>query len=71
MGESKRRKEQMGEKYGQEPALFPWLPVTKKQADQFVTWSIRATWLGIGGLIAWWVTVRFIGPALGWWNVVG
>ena len=71
MGDAKRRKERLGDKYGKEPPLFPWLPVTKSQADQFVKWSIRGTWVGIGALIVWWVTVRFIGPTFGWWNLVG
>lgn len=69
MGDSKRRKESLGEKYGQEENILPWLPVKKSQADQFVKLSSRGAWIGIGLLIALWVTVRFIGPALGWWQV--
>ena len=30
MGEAKRRKEILGEKYGQEQSILPWLPITKK-----------------------------------------
>lgn len=69
MGESKRRKEALGEKYGLEPNILPWVPLTKSQAQQFAKWSTQGAWIGIGCLIAWWVTVRFIGPAFGWWEV--
>lgn len=70
MGESKRRKAALGEKYGQEAQIVSWLPITKKQAEQFVEWSTRGAWIGIGLLVASWVTVRFIGPAFGWWQIV-
>jgi hypothetical protein len=69
MGESKRRKEALGEKYGQEAPIFPWLPVTKSQGEQFVRWTTRGAWLGISFLVIYWVTIRFIGPGLGWWQV--
>lgn len=69
MGDSKRRKESLGEKYGQEPNVLPWLPVTKNQAQKFVSWSTRGAWVGIGALVIYWVVVRFIGPGLGWWQV--
>lgn len=69
MGDAKRRKETLGEEYGKEPKLFSWLPLTKSQAQQFVKWSNRGAWIGIGLLAASWLTVRFIGPALGWWQV--
>ena len=70
MGESKRRKENLGDKYGQEANIFSWLPVTKTQADQFVKWSTRGAWFGIGALVVWWLIVRLVGPALGWWDVI-
>jgi fatty acid desaturase len=69
MGESKRRKEALGEKYGKEENILPWLPVTKGQADQFVKLSNRGAWIGIIFLVVYWVTIRFIGPAFGWWQV--
>ncbi|PSB29035.1 DUF2839 domain-containing protein [Stenomitos frigidus] len=69
MGESKRRKETLGEKYGQESNILPWLPVTKTQASQFVQLSTRGAWIGIGTLVAVWITIRFIGPVFGWWQV--
>ena len=70
MGEAKRRKTALGEKYGQSPQIFPWLPFTKSQAQQINQWVNRGAWIGIGFLVAWWVTIRFIGPAFGWWQVV-
>lgn len=69
MGEAKRRKTALGEKYGQDPQIFPWLPITKKQAEQFVNLTTRGTWIGIGFLVVSWIIIRFIGPAFGWWQV--
>ena len=69
MGESKRRKEALGEKYGKESYILPWLPITKTQGQQFVKWSNRGAWMGIGFLVVSWVTIRFIGPVFGWWQV--
>ena len=71
MGDAKRRKEKMGERYGQEENIVSWLPFTKTQADQFVEWSSRGAWIGIGLLAILWVTVRFLGPAFGWWEIRG
>lgn len=69
MGESKRRKELLGDQYGQEQRIFPWLPLTKSQGTQFVEITTKGAWIGIGLLIASWITIRFIGPGLGWWQV--
>jgi hypothetical protein len=69
MGESKRRKEALGDKYGHEEPLFPWLRLNKTQIEQFGKWTTRGTWGGIALLILWWLTVRFFGPAMGWWQV--
>jgi hypothetical protein len=69
MGESKRRKTALGEKYGQEKTILPWLPITKTQADQFYQWTTRGAWIGIGALGVIWITIRFIGPAFGWWDI--
>lgn len=68
MGESKRRKEALGEKYGQEEPILSWLPITKSQASQFTKWTTQGAWGGIILLILFWITVRFIGPAFGWWQ---
>jgi Protein of unknown function (DUF2839) len=70
MGEAKRRKENLGEKYGQENRILPWVPITKNQAEKFVEWSTRGAWFGIGATVVIWLTVRFIGPAFGWWQIV-
>ncbi|WP_414582131.1 DUF2839 domain-containing protein [Scytonema sp. PCC 10023] len=71
MGEAKRRKAALGEKHGQDTTrILPWVPITKTQAEKLVELSTRLTWVGIGGLVVAWVTVRFIGPAFGWWQVV-
>jgi hypothetical protein len=70
MGEAKRRKTTLGEQYGQEARIFPWLPITKTQGEQFVELANRGSWIGIGLMVAVWVTIRFIGPAFGWWQVV-
>jgi hypothetical protein len=69
MGESKRRKDALGDKYGQEARLFSWLPWTNYQAEQFVKLTTRGAWAGIILLIVCWLGIRFIGPALGWWEV--
>ena len=69
MGEAKRRKESIGDEYGKEERIVPWLPITKTQSQDFVKWTSRGSWIGIGLLAAWWVVVRFVGPAAGWWQV--
>ncbi|MEG4584532.1 DUF2839 domain-containing protein [Microcoleus sp. MOSTC5] len=69
MGESKRRKESIGDEYGKEERILPWLPITKTQSEDFVKWTSRGSWMGISLLVAWWIVVRFVGPAAGWWVV--
>ena len=69
MGEAKRRKALLGDKYGQDNRILPWVPISKSQSEQFVKWSTTGAWLGIGILVAYWLTVRFLGPALGFWQV--
>ncbi|MGA1303270.1 MAG: DUF2839 domain-containing protein [Cyanobium sp.] len=49
--------------------LVDWLPLTRDQADRFVSLTTRGAWVGIGALVLFWVTVRFLGPALGWWTL--
>ncbi|WKT84756.1 MULTISPECIES: DUF2839 domain-containing protein [unclassified Thermosynechococcus] len=65
MGEAKRRKETLGESYGQEKE--GWL--RKEQLLLIQKWVTRGTWVGIGLLVVIWLTVRFIGPSLGWWEL--
>jgi hypothetical protein len=69
MGESKRRKESIGDEYGKEERIVAWLPITKTQSQDFVKWTSRGSWIGISLLVAWWIVVRFVGPAAGWWVV--
>ena len=51
------------------PRLVDWLPLTRDQADRFVSLTTRGAWVGIGALVLFWLTVRFLGPALGWWTL--
>jgi hypothetical protein len=51
------------------PRLVSWLPLTRNQADRFVALTTRGAWIGIGALVLFWVIVRFIGPAAGWWTL--
>ncbi|ACK64722.1 conserved hypothetical protein [Rippkaea orientalis PCC 8801] len=69
MGEAKRRQTALGDKYGQEETILPWLPISKRQAETFYQWTTRGAWIGIGIMAALWVTVRFIGPTFGWWDI--
>ena len=69
MGEAKRRKASMGEEYGKEEYILPWLPITKTQSAQFMDWTTRGAWVGIGFLVVFWLSIRFIGPAFGLWEV--
>jgi|TARA_B100001939_G_scaffold306508_1_gene286077 hypothetical protein len=46
-----------------------WIPLTRNQAQQFVAVTTRGAWIGIGAMVVFWVTVRFIGPAAGWWTL--
>lgn len=81
MGEAKRRAEQglpprprlekpaAKKEKDTSPRLAPWLPLTQRQGEQFVQVTTRGAWIGIGALVVFWITVRFIGPALGWWSL--
>ncbi|NJK37321.1 MAG: DUF2839 domain-containing protein [Oscillatoriales cyanobacterium RM2_1_1] len=69
MGEAKRRKDSLGEQYGREQRILPWIPITKSQSEKFVNLTTRGAWAGIVLLITFWITIRFIGPAFGWWEV--
>ncbi len=51
------------------PRLASWLPLSRNQADQFVTITTKGAWIGIAALVIFWLTVRFIGPAAGWWTL--
>ena len=51
------------------PRIVQWLPFTQNQAQQFVALTTRGAWIGIAGLVIFWIIVRFIGPAAGWWTL--
>lgn len=46
-----------------------WWSFDRSKADRFVNLTTRGAWIGIGVLVLFWVTVRFIGPAAGWWTL--
>jgi hypothetical protein len=80
MGEAKRRAEQglpprakprsgAPKPVDDSPRIAPWLPLTRNQANRFVAITTRGAWIGIGALAVFWITVRFIGPAAGWWTL--
>jgi hypothetical protein len=69
MGEAKRRKEQLGEQYGKTKSTFAGLSFSKDKTEQFMKWTTRGSWIGIGLVAAAWITIRFIGPSFGWWQV--
>jgi hypothetical protein len=70
MGDAKRRKD--NERMPSEAKrIFPWLPLTIAQSEAFVQTSTKGAWIGIGLLVFGWLTVRWIGPALGLWQIVG
>jgi len=70
MGESKRRKQVLGENYGKPEPIASWIPfLTKDTAEKFVKVSTQAAWYVIGATALIWVTIRFIGPAFGWWHL--
>ena len=49
------------------PRIVPWLPLTQNRS--FVAVTTRGAWIGIGAMVLFWITVRFIGPAAGWWSL--
>jgi hypothetical protein len=70
MGESKRRKQTLGDGYGKAEPVFPWLPSwTKQKSEQFIKITSTGAWIGIGGMVVFWIVVRFVGPGFGWWEV--
>jgi len=69
MGEAKRRKDSLGDKYGKDQPIFSWLPITQKQLDEAYRVTTKGAWIGIATLGGAWVVVRFVGPAFGWWEL--
>ena len=62
-----RLKAELAEKARLEEKILPWTSITRQQANQFVSITTTGAWVSIGILVAFWVTVRFVGPAFGWW----
>ena len=69
MGESRRRKMEMGDRYGQPEPFIKGLPISKDTAEKFVSWTTTGAWTGIILMIVAWLTIRFIGPGFGWWTL--
>jgi Protein of unknown function (DUF2839) len=73
MGESKRRKEELGGSYGKDSQdyIFPGIPITKQQSEEFIDITSKCAWFGMVTMVIGWVVIRFIGPSFGWWELVG
>ncbi len=69
--DAKRTAADRAEQARLEEKILPWTSITRKQADQFVSITTTGAWVSIGILVLFWVTVRFIGPSLGWWVLAG
>ena len=75
MGEARRRASQGLPPRQRKPdpkdaeRFISWLPLTRSQADQFVSVTTQGARVGIAALVLFWVVVRFIGPAAGWWTL--
>ena len=77
MGEAKRRAQQglpprepkRESPKDPSPRIVSWFPLTRNQANQFVKVTTRGAWVGIGVLVVFWIVLRFIGPAAGWWTL--
>lgn len=69
MGEAKRREKNTGRKFAKEQRIYPWLPLTKTQAQDAYNLTTKGAWIGISLMVVIWLTVRIIGPGLGLWAV--
>ena len=82
MGEAKRRSDQglpprqnkaaggsARKKVDTSPRIVSWLPLSQDQANRFVEITTRGAWIGIAALVVFWIAVRFVGPAAGWWTL--
>jgi len=70
MGESKKRKQNLGEIYGNpdKERYFASIPFTKEQGRFWYKFTVTGTWICIGTIAAAWVIVR-LGVAMKWWGV--
>ncbi|MEM9566843.1 MAG: DUF2839 domain-containing protein [Cyanobacteria bacterium P01_E01_bin.34] len=72
MGEAKRRKQSMEDTYrdpDSQPA-WPGSPLSKGQVQKAYDLTTRGAWIGIALLAVFWVVIRFVGPAFGWWQLL-
>jgi len=70
MGEARRRSQQglspkqVKIKANQQSQLFS---ISENKREQFFKITKTGAWVGIISLLVFWIIVRFIGPAAGWW----
>lgn len=69
MGESKKRKEKLGELYGHpdQQRAFAGLPITKGQVQAIYKFTVTGTWICIGALVVLWIIVQ-AGVQFNWWG---
>tara|TARA_B100000700_G_scaffold251844_1_gene283077 strand:+ start:529 stop:768 length:240 start_codon:yes stop_codon:yes gene_type:complete len=73
MGEARRRADQglpprqSNNLKEASPKVTSWLPLTIQQREKFFEITKLGSWIGIGLLLTFWIIVRFVGPAAGWW----
>ena len=74
MGEARRRADQglpprkIKSNQDDSPRIIDWLPITQNQREQFFSITKLGAWIGIGVVAVFWIVVRLIGPAVGWWT---
>ena len=70
MGEARRRSQQglppkqVKNKGNQSSPLWS---LTDEKREKFFKITKTGAWIGIISLLVFWIIVRFIGPAAGWW----
>ncbi len=67
MGDSKRRKDTLGDKYGtvaEEKLLFNF---TRAQVTEFYDFVTKSTWFCIGAVVVLWLIMR-LGVWQHWWG---
>ena len=67
MGEAKRRKETLGDRYGQEPNILPGVPIKKSKFQSFLSFFNHG-WFVILIMLLLWSLMDFWGPIFGWWD---
>lgn len=69
MGEAKRRQTQQEKPAEKTSDALSWFPITEQQMIQFYKIANKGAWIGIIIVAISWVTIRFIGPLFGLWEV--